>query len=85
MGYSDDTVIVVRVILIKKCVIILAGLPGVDVPFAGVLGVVPAGVGLGLSGNATLSCVHVVSDVSFSDVGRVSWYERQLVSYVGSG
>ena len=56
-------------------------------PFAGVLVVVPAGValGLGLSGNATLSCVHVVSDVSFSDVGRVLWYERQLVSFVGSG
>ena len=41
MGYSGDTVFVVRVILIKKCVIILAGLPGVDVPFAGVLVAVP--------------------------------------------
>ena len=85
MGYSGDTVFVVRVILIKLCIIILAGLPGVDVPFAGVWLAVPPGValGLGLSGTDTLSCA--VSDVSFSDVDRVLWYERQLVSFVGSG
>ena len=112
MGNSGDTVFVVRMILIKLCIIILAGLPvifswgsvglpvvcgssaeglvsaplpGVDVPFAGVWLTVPAGValGLGLSGNATLSCV--VPDVLFSDVGRVLWHERQLVSFVGSG
>ena len=85
MGYSGDTVFVVRVILIKLCVIILAGLPRVDVPFAGVWLAVPAGVALGLGflGTDTLSCA--ISDVSFSDVGRVLWCERQLVSFVGSG
>ena len=72
MRYVGDTVLVQRMVLIKLCIIILAGLPGVDLPFAGVWLAVPAGLalGFGLSGNGN---------------GRVLWYERQLVSFVGSG
>ena len=72
-------------VLIKLCIIILAGLPGVDLPFAGVWLAVPAGLalGFGLSVDATLS--RGISEIGFSGVGRVLWYERQLVSFVGSG